>query len=126
MALFRKKRVPVFGLKIQAEAGPVIGRIDETKPRGAGMARFLAGGRREEKGRRAMRSLAEPHTPDTSPLVGEVAVAQRRREGGRNATGSDTPPPPPTPTMRAMRSSIFANLASARIQPRKVTSIAAP
>jgi hypothetical protein len=51
---FFEKAVPVFGLKIQAEAGPVIGRIDETKPRSASMERFLAGGRREEKTRRAM------------------------------------------------------------------------
>ncbi len=49
MALLRKKAVPVFGLKVQAEAGPVIGRIDETKPRSASMERFLAGGRGEEK-----------------------------------------------------------------------------
>jgi hypothetical protein len=49
MALLRKKAAPVFGPKNQAEAGPVMGRIDETKPRSASMARFLAGGRGEEK-----------------------------------------------------------------------------
>ncbi len=49
MALFAKKRVPVFRPKNQAEAGPVIGRIDETKPRSAGMERFLAGRRGKEK-----------------------------------------------------------------------------
>jgi hypothetical protein len=53
-ALLRKKRAPVFGLKIQAEAGPVIGRIDETKPWSVGMERFLAGERRKEKTWRAM------------------------------------------------------------------------
>jgi len=56
MALLRKKAVPVFGLKVQAEAGPVIGRIDETKPRSASMERFLAGARGEEKTRRAVRT----------------------------------------------------------------------
>jgi hypothetical protein len=51
MALLRTKRVPVFRPKIQAEAGPVIGRIDETKPRSASMERFLAGAHGEEKTR---------------------------------------------------------------------------
>src|SRR2546423_8197011 len=38
----------------------------------------LSGGTKRRKRRR----VAAPHTPVTSPLVGEVGVAKRRREGG--------------------------------------------
>ena len=73
MALFRKKRVPVFGPKNQAEVGPVIGRIDETirKPERASMTRFLAGARGEEKTRAVVPGPSAARNP--GPMAPDFA-----------------------------------------------------
>src|SRR6266536_5182186 len=69
-----EKSGPGLPPEIQAEAGPVMGRmIDETKSRGARMGRFLAGERRKEKSRSGRRPGGRAQRGNPGPMANDFA-----------------------------------------------------